>query len=151
MTPTTSTALAGLFSAGPSMLTDKEVRTSLRAELDRERAAADRAMREVIAEAEKRVTYLSSAIFDPIEKIEGWTAKARAAVPRAVEKAKTKTEGALYLSIVKAIAHKSEVELDTARKLRALRLPVSHTDPASYWDDLRAYRNSLPIIIRGRA
>jgi hypothetical protein len=151
MTPTTSTALARLFSASPSMLTNKEVRTSLRDELDRERAAADEAMRETIAEAEQRVTYLSSAIFDPIEKIEHWLAIARRARDQADEKAKTKAEPDVYLAVIRGAVHQQEVELETALKLRAIRLPVSHTDPTDYWDGLRAYRNSLPIIIRGRA
>jgi len=146
MTPTASTTLARLFSAAPSVLTDKEVRASLRDELNRERALADEAMQDVIAKAEKRVSYLSSAIFDPIEKIEHWLTIARRSQEQAEDRMKTKAEPDLYLAVIQCAVYQQEVELEAALKLRAIRLPISHTDPACYWDDLRAARDSLPII-----
>lgn len=154
MSRATPTALARLFiDASPSALTDKEVRESLRGELDRERTAADAAMRLVIAEGERRTLYLSPAIFDPVEKIEHWLGIARAALDRGPDRAACKTteQAAVYLSVLEGAVQQQEVELDTALKLRAIRLPVSHTDPASYWDDLRDQRSCRPITPRGRA
>ncbi len=134
-TTKTSAFMAALVR--PCALTDSEVREELRAEMQHERATIDKAMAQAISEGRRRTFYLSTAIFDPLDKIEKWLARAQIALARDPDP-KTRP-------FIQNALQQQSVELEVARRLRALRAPINHMDPPDYWEALRRQASAAPI------
>lgn len=125
-------------------LRDAEVNDALAIELARERKEADEAMAAVIADAETRTFYLSPAIFYPVRKL-------RARHNRTARIVADTKETGLTLAVMQSGLRQCRVELETAVALRAIRLSVSHTDPADYWSQRLYERSHAPIFLTGGA
>jgi hypothetical protein len=120
------------------LLDDAEVAKAMLRELEREQGEASAAMVDIITEAKRHTYYLQPGIFDPIAEIEARAEKTQ----RIADKS---TSTGIALAVLQGCAKDEWHILETARKLRAARALVSHADPATYWEDLRAVWSRLPI------
>ncbi len=126
-----ATAFADLLR--PSVLPDSEVYASLEQELERERTTVHAEMCGVIREGSRKVARLASSIFGPICEL----IARRDMALKALRKQEREDLEAGCLSYIRVIYEGIEVELSVARRLREIRAPIAHTDPADYWERKR--------------
>lgn len=109
-------------------LSDDEVLDALRAELAFDRAEVARQMWAIIRDARRRGD-IHSGIFGPISGI----AQRVADYQRAVERYASDKDSVQY-RVAQGLVASNQLVLETAKQLHTARLPVSHADPADYWE-----------------